>query len=428
MYGSRNGFGVGLYLATIVLAVNFNITEEMASRKIFHDFDRTHKRLLDRSKLAAGLQEDLNFQKEMHKTELRQLKRRVKKMSEKEQYMLNRLKIDYSELEVLHVVGRGSFGVVNLALYKGESVAVKSIVTSSADDVDLAIEEFLKEVKLTAHLRHANIVDLFGACFGEEDPGSTALVMEYCSRGDLSAFIPKGLQTTWPWVLDVVRGMCYLHGRKILLMHRDIKPDNVLISMGGSAKIGDFGTCLGFGSEPDYYGVCGTGNYASQEMSNGERYDQSTDVFSFGVLLYECVMGQSIAEILKRNDVADIMLQSTAGGTKTLLHYHSNGHRLKVPNDFRVKFTKISLLVSKCWHADVDERPSFEKALQWLEDASSEVTSTLDKGVYDLRISIEELRRSREGVVSSKRRGSYRRAQLAKMRKGMKGERGWACA
>ena len=105
-------------------------------------------------------------------------------------------------------------------MYKGESVAVKSIVTSSAADVDLAINDFLTEVKLTAHLRHANIIELFGVCFGEEDPGSTALVMEYCSRGDLSAFIPRGFQKTWSWVLDVVRGMCYLHGRKIKLMHR----------------------------------------------------------------------------------------------------------------------------------------------------------------------------------------------------------------
>ena len=43
------------------------------------------------------------------------------------------------------------------------------------------------------YLRHANIVDLYGACFGEDDPGSTALVLEYCSRGDLSSYLQKGL-------------------------------------------------------------------------------------------------------------------------------------------------------------------------------------------------------------------------------------------
>ena len=81
----------------------------------------------------------------------------------------------------------------------------------------------------------------------------------------------------------------------------------------------------------------------------------------------------------------------------------------------------MSLLITKCWHEDLSERPTFEKILSWLEGASSEIESTLEKGVYDLRISMEDIRKTGVDSVAQTRRASIDRIQLAKMRKGMKG-------
>ena len=80
----------------------------MSARKSFHDFDRTHKKLLETVNEKAGIQEDLLFQQQMHKSELRQLEKKLRKMSEKEQYVLKRLKIDFPELDIQRVIGRGS--------------------------------------------------------------------------------------------------------------------------------------------------------------------------------------------------------------------------------------------------------------------------------------------------------------------------------
>ena len=82
-----------MYVATIVLGIRFNRTSELASRRVFYDFDCTYKKLLDRNKRAASLEEDLLFQKQMHRSELKTLKRSLKKMTEEGKGKLQRLKM-----------------------------------------------------------------------------------------------------------------------------------------------------------------------------------------------------------------------------------------------------------------------------------------------------------------------------------------------
>jgi len=124
------------------------------------------------------------------------------------------------------------------------------------------VHSFRAEILLTATLRHPNIVNFVGACWGKE---LTCLVLEWVpsgSMGDLLAKRASSLQWDDPLLrlaTDIARGMAYLHGREFFdeesrttqrcIIHRDLKPDNVLVTAFLAAKISDFGTSRAKASE-----------------------------------------------------------------------------------------------------------------------------------------------------------------------------------
>ena len=162
---------------------------------------------------------------------------------------LTAYKIRYSDLTMGLQLGEGSFGTVYHGTFRGSACAIKTVRATKVSDK--MVKEFLGELTLMAPLRHPNLVGLVGGCW-TDGPDKLCIVLEYCSKGTLGG-MTKDPSNTWEGhyyeiALGVARCFVYLHHEQPgePLIHRDLKPDNVLIAGDGTAKVADFGESTRF--------------------------------------------------------------------------------------------------------------------------------------------------------------------------------------
>ena len=198
--------------------------------------------------------------------------------------------VRWQDLTLKESIGAGSFGEVRVAVYNSTRCAIKSLRASTAPG---ALEALLQEFELTMRLHHPNVLLTMGIAHSSDD-GKTGILMELmpASLLDVLHHHRKREQlATWEAslvfiALDVAKGMAYLHAKDVV--HRDLKPGNVLLSKTWDAKVADFGTALTkyqYAGEAE--GPVGTPPYMAPEaiaLTSGAKA-KPTDVWSFGCLL-----------------------------------------------------------------------------------------------------------------------------------------------
>ncbi|XP_054642551.1 serine/threonine-protein kinase Nek5-like isoform X3 [Dunckerocampus dactyliophorus] len=215
-----------------------------------------------------------------------------------------------NDYEVVCQIGEGAFGKAFLVRPKGVADAqcvVKQINLTKMSSREK--ETAKKEVALLSSMEHSNIVSFLRSF---QENGSVYIVMEYCDGGDLMMKIntQRGVffaeQQVLDWFVQICLGLKHIHDRKIL--HRDIKSQNIFLTeQGKKVKLGDFGIARMLNNTMELARTCvGTPHYLSPEICESRPYNNKTDIWSLGCVLYElCTLrhpfeGSSLRQLVSK--------------------------------------------------------------------------------------------------------------------------------
>ena len=196
--------------------------------------------------------------------------------------------------QVIEELGKGGMGRVYKVLDTkiNEKIALKLIKPEVASDRE-TIERFSNELKLARKIRHKNVCGMFD--IGEAE-GAHFITMEYVSGGDLKTMIRMSTGLTIGTVLSVGKQVCQglAEAHNLGVVHRDLKPQNIIIDRGGNAKIMDFGIARSIREKgiTDAGIMIGTPEYMSPEQTEAKDVDQRSDIYSLGIILYEMATGR----------------------------------------------------------------------------------------------------------------------------------------
>ncbi|MCR5665452.1 MAG: Stk1 family PASTA domain-containing Ser/Thr kinase [Eubacterium sp.] len=194
--------------------------------------------------------------------------------------------------EVIGKIGTGGMSDVYKAKDHtlGRNVAVKVLKAEFADDVNF-VTKFRSEAQSAAGLEHPNIVNIYDV--GSEK-GLHYIVMEYVEGITLKTYIEKKGQLTYKEAVSIAiqvgRGIEAAHNKNIV--HRDIKPQNIIISTEGKVKVTDFGIARAASANTINSDVMGSVHYSSPEQARNGFVDGKSDVYSLGIVMYEMVTGR----------------------------------------------------------------------------------------------------------------------------------------
>ncbi len=213
--------------------------------------------------------------------------------------------------EILRELGRGGMGLVFLAKQKSltREVAIKVIPQSAFVNADLKVR-FAREVQVMSILNHENLVNII-ECDTLED-GSAYIVMEFIPGETLEDVRLAGPVEDWMqvvrWGAQMCAGLAHAHSKGIV--HRDMKPANVMLLPDGKIKVMDFGIAKAEGAQNlTMDRIVGTPVYMSAEQASGKPVDLRTDIYSLGMLMYALLAGSAPFDDPRANPMEVIMKQ-----------------------------------------------------------------------------------------------------------------------
>ncbi|KAB2014842.1 hypothetical protein ES319_D09G255500v1 [Gossypium barbadense] len=258
----------------------------------------------------------------------------------------------WEDLTIGEQIGQGSCGTVYHGLWYGSDVAVK--VFSKQEYSDDVIDSFRQEVSLMKRLRHPNVLLFMGAV---TSPQRLCIVTEFLPRGSLFRLLQRNT-TKLDWrrrvhmALDVARGMNYLHHCNPPIIHRDLKSSNLLVDKNWIVKVGDFG--LSRLKHKTYLTTKtgkGTPQWMAPEVLRNEPSDEKSDIYSFGVILWELA-----TEKIPWDNLNSMQVIGAVGFMN---------QRLEIPKEVDPRWSSI---IESCWQRDPQCRPTFHELLDKLRD------------------------------------------------------------
>jgi serine/threonine-protein kinase len=267
--------------------------------------------------------------------------------------------------EIIEELGTGGMGRVYRVEDKKikEEVALKLIKPEIASDKK-TIERFSNELKMARKIAHKNVCKMYD--LGEEK-GTHFITMEYVPGQDLSGLIRQTGQLTVGTAISIARQVCegLTEAHRLGVIHRDLKPQNIMIDKEGNARIMDFGIARSLKEK----GITGTGvmvgtpEYMSPEQAEVKEIDQRSDIYSLGVILYEMATGRAPFE----------------GETSLGIAMKHKSEIPRDPRDVNAQIPKdLSQIILKCMEKHKEKRyQNTEELLSKLEKMKSVTAETI---------------------------------------------------
>ncbi|GMH32508.1 hypothetical protein BSKO_00342 [Bryopsis sp. KO-2023] len=305
--------------------------------------------------------------------------------------MYGEVVLDPGRLKFVSLLGEGNYGTVSKYEYtdldkKKTYVALKRLkpgVVSAQDMLD-----FMREVKILKKLRHSRIANFRGTGYlppeeegGEED---AFLAQDLVEGGSLRTLLEKQMKSpkeklytlgdAITWLLDVARGLKYLHQAEPQVIHRDLKLENIMLTLDREARLVDFGLHKvidkwdreGAGEEAMFDMTGGTGAlmYMPPEAMLGTKYNHKVDVYSFSIIAWELLHHEML--------IARICKSSNA--QRDLRNYAKYvAHEAYRPPISATLPGPVAELISDCWQEDPMKRPEFADLVPRLMKIKEEV-------------------------------------------------------
>ncbi|XP_061689846.1 aurora kinase A [Syngnathoides biaculeatus] len=203
--------------------------------------------------------------------------------------------------EIGRPLGKGKFGNVYLARERETKfiLALKVLFKKQLEKAGVE-HQLRREVEIQSHLRHPNILRLYGYF---HDESRVYLILEYAPKGELFGELQRckyfNEQRSATYIMELADALQYCHAKMVI--HRDIKPENLLLGANGELKIADFGWSVHTPSSRRST-LCGTLDYLPPEMIEGKTHDEKVDLWSLGVLCYEFLLGKPPFETKSHED------------------------------------------------------------------------------------------------------------------------------
>jgi len=251
-------------------------------------------------------------------------------------------------------IGRGNYGEVFYGVWGGTEVAVKKLPIHNLNDQ--LVTDFHREVALLRVLRHPNVLQFLGSC---TVPPDLCLITEFMVRGSLYKVLHDPDQKIdWQLVrkmmIGAAKGCLYLHNRRPIILHRDLKSHNLLVDETFKVKVCDFGLSVIIEQASKTLTACGTPCWTAPEILRNQHYTEKADVFSFGVVLWECATREDPFAGLPPYQV--------------IFAVGREGLRLPDPTTSGKSVPPAYVkLMNDCWDENPVNRPSMGEVLERLE-------------------------------------------------------------
>lgn len=277
--------------------------------------------------------------------------------------------IPQSEVQFGKILGRGASGVTYSGECRGRRVAIKAysptILARDASSVRT-------EMEIMSSLRHPNIIEFVGLCLSS-DPAAAALITAFASRGELGHALHdsrriRRMSNEYKFriAIGLARGIQHLHEKDVV--HRDVKPANVLLDDDFNPMLTDFGFSRLIDDSGDMTGETGSYRYMAPEVTRHGKYSGKADVFSYAVIINELFTEEKPFEYQLPIEVARSVCKRSIR-----------------PSQKRIKNDRLRGIIARAWDQEPDRRPAWPEIISELEAIRDEMCPAMhgggDKGI-----------------------------------------------